>query len=658
MGESATNSPKNDGGRKKKKKKQASDEAPPPLPAGWTRCQAYLRNKHRYCRQIPSNDSKYCGNHQELEEDEDHHDDGGGAQEMGKTATTIIAGSRKAVTSNGTSFQNMNNMIENNGGKNTRKRKRIPCPLDHSHSIYEDMVERHLKICPKATQQRQQEKQPYYQKNVNAGGHGSLTGTKIQRKDTSSTDCNCNASQDTLARAKAFALRVLLVHQRLFQPETVTKSADTTNLEEILCNLTLNDIESALPFQDLSPGELGAGLAESMESYHIRSGGPKHLRQQASLLGHLRRISSTKKVDAIQNIKSSENGNLEGIDQDTLLLELGAGRGMLGLVAAGSFASSVNSSQPNNNRNRNVDLIMIERAGTRSKADTILRNHKSDLEGRCLKIEQVRDWQRITCDLADVHMPTVVTAHGEKQSSATASNSSSTASLSVDTNNNNNNDDDDSSSKPVETKKAVIMAIAKHLCGAGTDLALKALYPIRDQIHVCMMATCCHGVCAWEHYVGRDYLGAVLTEEPKDGDSVTSLSDFGPEEFEMLRLWSSGTVSAVYASDKTPISSIGTPKHQDEEEETHQGPDSNSAGKAMGVSAVAASLELKCGVQGLGKACQRLLDYGRKEYLRKVLFAKNEDETADKNDPRVELCYYVKPAVTPQNAVLIASRMY
>ena len=38
---------------------------------------------------------------------------------------------------------------------------------------------------------------------------------------------------------------------------------------------------------------------------------------------------------------------------------------MLGLVAAGSFATCSNHS---------VDLIMIERAGTRSKADTILRN--------------------------------------------------------------------------------------------------------------------------------------------------------------------------------------------------------------------------------------------------------------------------------------------
>ena len=644
--ESTKNSPQNSGDSKKKKTKQASHKAPPPLPTGWVRCHAYLQNKHRYCRQLPSTNSKYCGNHQEL--DEDHHDDGDGTQETGTTTATASVGSCD-VTSTDKSHRKKRKTGYSKGGKDTSKRKRIPCPLDQSHSIYEDMVERHLKICPKATQQQQQEQQPYYQKNVNGGGHGSMKGTKIQQKYTHLTDGNENTPRDTLARAKNFALCVLFVHQKLFQPETITKSAKS-NVEESLCNLTLNDIESALPFQDLSSGELDAGLAESMESYHIRSGGPKHLRQQASLLGHLRRISSRKKADDIQSIKASDNGISEAIDQDTLLLELGAGRGMLGLVTAGSFASSSNSSL--SNKNNNVDLIMIERAGTRSKADTILRNHKSELEGRSLNIEQVRFWQRIQCDLAHVHMPTVVTAHGAKQPSATASNSSFTAHLQADKNNSNSN-----KIKAAETKKPIIMAIAKHLCGAGTDLALKALYPIRDQIHVCMMATCCHGVCSWEHYVGRDYLGSVLTEDPKHGVSSPTLSEFGPDEFEMLRLWSSGTVSDVLVSGKAPILGNATRKHQDEEEETHQGPDPNSGGKAMGVSTVAASLQLKCGVQGLGRACQRLLDYGRKEYLRKVLFAKNQDEKAGNNGALVELCYYVKPAVTPQNAVLIASRM-
>jgi hypothetical protein len=50
-----------------------------------------------------------------------------------------------------------------------------------------------------------------------------------------------------------------------------------------------------------------------------------------------------------------------------------------------------------------------------------------------------------------------------------------------------------------------LVVIAKHLCGAGTDLALKSLEPI-NQVSACVMATCCHGACTWDDYVGRDYL--------------------------------------------------------------------------------------------------------------------------------------------------------
>ena len=604
-GSNATESDKTTSKKKKKADDDEQPEQPPPsVPEGWTRCHAYLRKKHRYCRQLTLQDSIYCGNHQELELEGD------------TTRATV------------------------NKASNSKKRKRIPCPLDQSHSIYEDMVERHLKICPKAKLQRQQEGQPYYQTNINGGGHGTMGKTT----NGNSSSNNNNSPQDRLARAQAFARRVLFVHQRLFGSEATNTTSNPNNMEDTLCNLTLSDIESALPLQDLSPGELEAGLAEAIESYHIRSGGPKHLQQQASLLGHLRRISSAK----------GDGSD----DTTTLLLELGAGRGMLGLVAAGAFAASSSETNTNTNtcssNNNHVDLIMIERAGTRSKADTILRNHTSDLEGRCIKVEDVRDWERIQCDLAHVHMPTVLAAHNEKtapQANSQGTSSSSASSLPT-------------SSRPADgaaKKKPIIMAIAKHLCGAGTDLALKALYPVRDQIQVCMMATCCHGVCTWEHYVGRDYLVSAMIEKPNYGGSNhhPSLSEFGPEEFEMLRLWSSGTVKDVScntsSSPKEGSDIATTATNSGEEEETHHCPDINSEGKVASVSAVVTSLQLKCGVQGLGRACQRLLDYGRKEYVDQVLFAKCDGETSNKN-ALIELCYYVPSTVTPQNAVLIASR--
>jgi hypothetical protein len=94
---------------------------------------------------------------------------------------------------------------------------------------------------------------------------------------------------------------------------------------------------------------------------------------------------------------------------------------------------------------------------------------------------------------------------------------------------------------------------------------------------------------------------------------------------------------------------------------------------------------LPCGVQGLGRACQRLIDYGRCEYLNHVIFSKdsgppekdhnqidyddnnnNDNDNDDVNNTRnskrdhntnpARLCVYVPPDVTPQNAILIARR--
>ena len=54
------------------------------------------------------------------------------------------------------------------------KRKRIRCPIDPSHYIFEENLEKHCKMCPLAKKRRKQAEQPYYLENINAGGHGDL----------------------------------------------------------------------------------------------------------------------------------------------------------------------------------------------------------------------------------------------------------------------------------------------------------------------------------------------------------------------------------------------------------------------------------------------------------------------------------------------------
>lgn len=46
-----------------------------------------------------------------------------------------------------------------------------------------------------------------------------------------------------------------------------------------------------------------------------------------------------------------------------------------------------------------------------------------------------------------------------------------------------------------------LVGVAKHLCGAATDLALKAL--VTSNATAVVIATCCHHACNWDDYVGR-----------------------------------------------------------------------------------------------------------------------------------------------------------
>jgi hypothetical protein len=91
------------------------------------------------------------------------------------------------------------------------------------------------------------------------------------------------------------------------------------------------------------------------------------------------------------------------------------------------------------------------------------------------------------------------------------------------------------------------------------------------------------------------------------------------------------------------------------EEDTHRLPEIPERQQSLAVSRIVEELKLQCGVQGLGRVCQRLFDYGRLEYMRCVLYANVNVE----EDKRVvsDLCYYVPPEITPQNAVLMAARI-
>jgi tRNA:m4X modification enzyme len=439
-----------------------------------------------------------------------------------------------------------------------RRRRRVPCPVDSTHTVLEDQVEKHVKVCPKTKELQLQREQSFFREDCNSGGFGSMMG----KKDGESQQ----QQGSSMERAKRVAAAVLRAHQRLFAGEKVVD----------VMKITLEDICAALPLKDLSQPELDAGLPAAVELHRIKSGGPKHLRQQASLVGHLRRTMT----------RDSSAAN-----DRQCIVEMGAGRGMTGLVAAGAVAAA--GSRP-------TELVMVERGASRSRADKILRKAAGRTAGGSyLRLESVA-WRRIHCDVRHVDLPTAL-------------------------------------QRQEETNRTVAV-LAKHLCGAGTDLALKSVLPVRDRVSSVVMATCCHGVCSWQDYVGRDYLREAMQEV-----------SFGQDEFDLLRMWSGGTILDQRCCNrhKKDNQSLSTEENESPPEEEHRKlPAVNSDTKVPSCPKVVKALQLACDPQGLGRACQRLIDFGRLQYLQKQLFPEGH----------VELLHYVPESVTPQNAVLIAHR--
>jgi tRNA:m4X modification enzyme len=602
----------------------------PPLPNGWTRCHAYNARKRRFCRQIRCTDSLYCGNHVHLTEKQENEC---------KSASTVNDNHTGGDTDGASSIK-------------SRKRRRIPCPLDPSHFIYAHRIQHHIAKCPKVKLQQQQEKETYYCYNINTGGHGSLhskstasstttttmtTKSTMEHPDTSTAE---HSNDTTVLRAHRLALAVLQTFHSLFLVESHHSEPCHPR------SITYNQVRHALDLVDPSPQEIAAGLPDAIHAYRLRSGGPRHVHQQASLVGHLRTMGA---------LPSTPHESSSLLQDPCVWMELGAGRGMTGLVAVGVAAAAAAP--------RSVPLILVERTGSRGKADTVLRQQQQqqplpndndtihkDAAGKHLPHSYMRfdtiQWCRVACDLAHVDMKSLLAEQQQEQLLKTAHTST-----------------DNTDALPLR-----VMVVAKHLCGVGTDLALQSLLPIREHVQGCIFTTCCHGVCRWNDYVGRDTLRDML-------HSTDVRVGVGAEEFDWMCRWSAGTVLTAKGGPgiTRPVQTTTTestsgentialnnteapPNFKDEEDDdgdddlNHNRNDRlDYASDSLSIASIVESLHLECGVQGLGRACQRLIDYGRLQYIQQCLFSLDEAV-------HVKMLHYVPDTVTPQNAALIAYR--
>ncbi|NXL42670.1 TRM13 enzyme, partial [Podilymbus podiceps] len=163
-----------------------------PIPG---RCAYFVERKKRFCKMIPALGRRFCGEHGQQEEEND--------------------------------------------------RKRIPCPLDPKHTVYEDQLQKHLKKC----NSREKPKPVYFVQDINAG---LKDVAEIPEKQVPI----CSLSKEEL--------------------ETLI-----TKLKKASSGLELHLKEQILSHQ---------ALQEALKDPKNGESAFKHLKQQASILGNMEKL--------------------------------------------------------------------------------------------------------------------------------------------------------------------------------------------------------------------------------------------------------------------------------------------------------------------------------------------------------------------------------
>lgn len=121
-------------GKEKKRNRLRENESIEEARALWTQCVHFMETKRRFCNIGRAPGSNYCGNHTPV------------AEEV-SSARKLAEAARYGVDKDSV--------------------RRVPCPLDPNHTVYEFELEKHLKICNVKRMQQELAGRGYYCQDCN-----------------------------------------------------------------------------------------------------------------------------------------------------------------------------------------------------------------------------------------------------------------------------------------------------------------------------------------------------------------------------------------------------------------------------------------------------------------------------------------------------------
>ncbi|KAM0951239.1 putative tRNA:m(4)X modification enzyme [Dioscorea sansibarensis] len=287
----------------------------------------------------------------------------------------------------------------------------------------------------------------------------------------------------------------------------------------------------------------------------------KHAVQQASIIGNMEEFGIISKplgdCDGLQGEKG------EGEGEGAAIVEFGAGRGYLAHMLADCYGFN--------------KVFLIERRSYKLKADRSLRQNESLV------------FERLRIDIKDLNLHAIESL-----------------------------------------KELPYLAVGKHLCGSATDLTIRCCLPDRRNpnkglpftgryIQGLALATCCHHLCQWKHYINKDLLSKLGITEPV---------------FHAITWFSSWAVDADHSSELSD-------KNDQEIHRTIR--ETEESGKEIrGVDEIIRKMpQLERAV--LGFMCKEIIDMGRLLWLR----VRGLD---------AQLRKYVPSNVSPENHLLVAKQ--
>jgi hypothetical protein len=292
----------------------------------WTQCHYFMKNKSRFCNVGPVPGSLYCGVHRPAEEGPSNTLTRKFARRSGGEQKSGNHSSSSSSADAGTTDMDPMNTNSNVSGESEAagvcglSTERIPCPVDPTHSIYKYNLHSHVKICNITSRNKLLSQQPFYRQDCNSGPAVDLATSNADNADN--------------VDARALWDKIVRFYETTFGTSTYNFANPEYSIE--------------IPHgKEIDDNVLDAVAKDQTAEDKLRHA------MQDSLL-----VKQMIQHDLLE-FHSKDDNNDSKQNTGTAYVELGAGRGMLGMAVKAVATES--------------NVVLVERSGSRRKADKLMR---------------------------------------------------------------------------------------------------------------------------------------------------------------------------------------------------------------------------------------------------------------------------------------------